>query len=399
MTRSSSSADRPRGSPDQTEHRRRFRRLALFVILAAAGATVLWMSRPGRELGQDPGAGASATRPLVVTVGYGDIENAVSAPGTLSYRELVPVAARASGKLEKLFVEPGDRVQAGQLLAAIDAREQKLAVMSAELGLEQLKNQIAPLELGQRIADEHLERQRALEAAGRPVERELEAAQRDYVAAQTSSRDIRLQIEKSQIELDRQKVQLDYTQINAPLAGTVISVDVKEGALLTVSDSGPIVMRIADLSRLNVIAAVAEADVPALQAGMDVYFTTFSDNGRRRRYTKLDRIDPVATTAYGSVRYNAHLEIDNADGALRPGMTVQAFFVTSAASNVLTVPVAALTFPDTPDGPRSATVDVVLPDGAIETCEIVVGAMDRTNAEVVSGLAEGDRVVAGLVAT
>jgi macrolide-specific efflux system membrane fusion protein len=75
-------------------------------------------------------------------------------------------------------------------------------------------------------------------------------------------------------------------------------------------------------------------------------------------------------------------------------MTVNVFFPISSAENVLTVPLAALTFTAAAADVRAATVRIVLPDGGAETRDVVVGAMDRVNAEVRSGLREGDRVVA-----
>jgi multidrug efflux pump subunit AcrA (membrane-fusion protein) len=151
-----------------------------------------------------------------------------------------------------------------------------------------------------------------------------------------------------------------------------------------------------DPTMMTVESEIFEADIPALEEGIEVYFKTL--RGRDRRwYGNLDRILPEPATRNGAMLYTVLFDVDNSNGELVPGTAVQVFFVTSSAENVLTVPVGALTFTGTSDGVRNATVELVLPGGRTETRALVVGATDRVNAEVVSGLEEGDRVVAGVV--
>jgi macrolide-specific efflux system membrane fusion protein len=102
------------------------------------------------------------------------------------------------------------------------------------------------------------------------------------------------------------------------------------------------------------------------------------------------------TTRVGP-RYLVEFDVENPANELYPGQATQAFFVTSSAENVLTVPVGALTLEDATGDTRRATVQAVRDNGRTETREVVVRTMDRVNAEVVSGLAAGDRVVAGTV--
>lgn len=484
--------------------RRRLRWLAFVVIVAAGGGTYYWMTQQGNDVAED--------QQLIATIGYGDIENAIPAAGTLQPKEIVPIGARASGELVDIYVEVGDYVEEGQTVALIDAREQELRVKSSELNLKNQQNQLEQRQLQVDISQKNFDRTQMLHDADASTDQELEDAQNALLKAQTDLRNLEISIEQSQTNLEQERVQLDYTEIKAPVSGTIISLDRKEGETLNATQTAPTVMQIADLTTLTVETEISEADVQALKAGVEVYFTTLG-SGDRRWYGTLRKIDPMGTVTNNVVLFNGSFDVDNADRELFPNMTTQVFFVTSQAMNVLTVPVGALTFKDAPargdrtsgqaggnreelaarfeqfrqnggevtpemrqrieqfrangggggsgggrggfpgggggggfsggggrggfsgggggfpggggfsgsDGsvsdqggassaaglnlassialnePRNATVKVVLPGGATEEREIVVGAMDRVNAEVISGLKEGDQVVAGIV--
>lgn len=451
------------------KRRRRNRFLALIVVIAAGGGGYYWMTQQGQEVVED--------EELIVTIGYGNIENAIPAAGTLQPKEVVPIGARASGELIDILVEVGDFVEEDQVVARIDAREQELRVRNSELNLENQENQLEQRELAVRIAENNYERTQALFDADASTEQELENAENSLLQARTNLRNLEISIEQSETSLEEEAVQLSYTSITAPFDGTIISLDQKEGATLNASQTSPTVMQIADLRTLTVETEISEADIQALREGVDVYFTTLG-SGDRRWYGRLRKIDPVGTVSNNVVLFNGTFDVDNSDRELYPNMTTQVFFVTSSADNVLTVPLGALTFTDQPQGgaqmsraaaggadreelaarfregggeitpemraqfeqlranggfnggggrggfpggfgdssesdspagslglagsialnePRNATVEIVLPDGGRETREIVVGAMDRVNAEVISGLKEGDQVVAGLV--
>ena len=460
-------------------NRKRKRRRRLFgavIVVMGAGAFWYFQLRPVEEV--------AIQEDLIVEIAYGDIENAIPAAGALQPKEVVPIGAQASGRLEEILVEVGDFVNEGDIVAKIDAREQALRVRSSELNLENQRNQLDQRRLAVEIARNNYERTQMLYAADASTEQELENAENNLLQAQTNLRNLEISIEQSETSLEQERVQLTYTEVQAPITGTIISLDQKEGATLNASQTAPTIMQIADLTTLTVETEISEADIQALQAGVDVYFTTLG-SGDRRWYGTLRKIDPMGTVSNNVVMFNGSFDVDNSDGELYPNMTTQVFFVTSAARNVLTVPLGALTFvePETPNGgemagrqagpgggdreamieqfrqgggeitpemrqrfeqmrangggrqggnggggfpgggefpgfgqdqgaapaglglagsialnePRHATVQVVRDDGTRETREIVVGAQDRVNAEVISGLEAGERVVAGIV--
>ena len=154
------------------------------------------------------------------------------------------------------------------------------------------------------------------------------------------------QIAQSNASLASDEATLAFSKIAAPIAGTVISIDKKVGQTLNASQQAPIILRIADLSTMTVQGEVSEADVSKLISNMDVYFTTLG-GGSRRWYGKLRQILPKPVVTNNVVLYTALFDVDNSDNALLSDMTAQIFFVTSAATNVVRVPVGALNFKDT----------------------------------------------------
>jgi macrolide-specific efflux system membrane fusion protein len=488
--------------------RRQRRIIAAVAVVAVLGGIYYWQTRPVA----DP----NADQVLYATIGYGNIENAIPAAGTLQPKEVVPVGAQASGKLVEILVELGDMVQEGQLLARIDASEQELRVQNSELSLENQRNQIPQRELDVEIAQNNLERARILRDAEASTPQEYENAEKALLSAETGLANLRIQIRQSETSLQQEKVQLEYTNITAPLSGTIIEITQKEGATLNASQTAPTVMQIADLRTLTVQTEISEADIAQVETGVEVYFTTMS-SADRRWYSTLRQKDPMPANSNNVVLYKGSFDIDNSDGELYPGMTTQVFFVTSSAENVLTVPLGALTFTSAPGAtmsgrqggrggegargaegaqnredmaarmeqfranggeitpemrqrmeqfrangggegfaggggrsfggggnfpsggypgggaapggpgagsaaaggaegeaaeapppprlaaaialnqPRNATVQLVQEDGTTVAREVVVGASDRVNAEIISGLVEGDRVVAGVV--
>jgi macrolide-specific efflux system membrane fusion protein len=217
----------------------------------------------------------------------------------------------------------------------------------------------------------------------------------------------------------------------------------------------PNILRIADLTTMRIESDISEADVGSVRPGMPVYFKTLG-GGDRRWYGTVQQILPTPEVLNNVVLYTGLFEVENTDGTLLSEMTAQVYFVTSSAENVLTVPLGALSFegqeqqsarfaalaenggagagngtgrppsgftpPEgfTPPaggppggfggggargprgggqgaGPRPALVTVVKDDGTREERQVMVGLTSRVAAEIVSGLREGEQVIAGVV--
>ena len=355
--------------------------------------------------GLTPGRDALAT----VTVTRADIENSVTALGTLQPRRYVDVGAQASGQIRKIHVEAGDQVQEGQLLVEIDPATQKAKLDASRYAIENLQAQLQEQKAQHQLARQKYQRQQRLSAGNATREEDVQTAKAELNATQARVEMFQAQIRQAQASLRSDEAELGYTRIYAPMTGTVVAVDARVGQTLNAQQQTPLILRIAKLSPMTVWAEVSEADIGHVKPGMSAYFTTLSGGSRRWTSTVRQILpippkplnetqgsgSPSSTSKSGTGRvvlYTVLLDVDNADNALMAEMTTQVFFVASQVKNALTVPVAALQ--GTP-GSEAQIARVVAKNGAIEDREVRLGISDRLRVEVLGGLNEGDHLLIG----
>jgi len=355
--------------------------------------------------GLAPGRDTLAT----VTVTRGDIENSVTALGTLQPRRYVDVGAQASGQIQKIHVEAGDQVKEGQLLVEIDPSTQKAKLDASRYAIDNLAAQLQEQKALHALARQKYQRQQRLSAGNATREEDVQTAKAELSATQARVDMFQAQIRQAQASLRSDEAELGYTRIYAPMAGTVVAVDARVGQTLNAQQQTPLILRIARLSPMTVWAEVSEADIGHVKPGMSAYFTTLS-GGSRRWTSTVRQILPIPpkplneTQGSGSpssasksgtgrvVLYTVLLDVDNADNALMAEMTTQVFFVASQVKDALTVPVAAL------QGTSNADIQVarvVAKNGRIEQREVRLGISDRLRVQVLEGLNEGDHVLIG----
>jgi len=357
-----------------------------------------------------PGAGAQEQRFESVAVRRGTLEDAVTALGKLQPRAYVDVGAQASGQLLHLHAREGDRVAEGQRLAEIDPSLQEAQVEAGEAEIERLNAQTVELEARARFAAVRAERQARLARNQFTSAQENDRAAMEATSAAAQLAMTRAQIRTVAATLRSNRTQLGYTKIDAPMAGTVVSLEARQGQTLVATYQPAQLLRIADLAVMTVWTQVAEADVSRIRVGMPVWFTTLGHPEQRResvvrqilpspsRSLSLGGGAPPGGGSSGSgvgngvVLYTALFDVPNPDGDLRPQMSAQTFFVIARAENALIAPVAALGEPD--GAPDRFTVRVLGP-GGVTTRAVRVGVRTRFEAEILEGLAEGERVVTG----
>ena len=344
-----------------------------------------------------------------VAVARGDIESSVTALGTLQPRRYVDVGAQASGQIRTLHVEAGDEVRKGQLLVEIDPSTQQAKLDAGRFSIDNLKAQLAEQQAQYLLAQQQNRRQRELAAAGATRAEDLQAADAQLKVTQARIDMYQAQIRQAQANLRSDEAELGYTRIYAPMDGTVVAVDAREGQTLNAQQQTPLILRIARLSPMTVWAQVSEADIGKVKPGMTAYFTTLS-GGKRRWHSTVRQILPIppkplahASQGGGSpisagsgvsqvVQYTVLLDVDNPDGALMADMTTQVFFVAGHASQVLTAPLAAL---DEGAGEGLRLAQVLGKDGKVEQRQVRIGLSDRLRVQVIDGLDEGERLVIG----
>jgi macrolide-specific efflux system membrane fusion protein len=383
----------------------------------------------------------------------GDIENLVTATGTLQPRDYVDVGAQVSGQLKVLHVDIGSEVKEGDLLAEIDATVYAANVDGTRAQLASQQAQLRDRESQLKLAEITYRRQANLHKEDATTRETLESAEASLTSVKAQIDVLKAQIRQTESNLRAQEANLNYANIYAPMSGTVVSLTSRQGQTLNANQQAPTIMTIADLSTMTVQTQVSEADISKLKTGMAVYFTTLGSQGRRW-YSTLDRIQPTPEVLNNVVLYNALFDVPNDERVLMKQMTTQVFFITSQARNAITVPVSALTFtaPKIPprepraagessgetavaeniDRPRQraadgerrqrmdsnggegrawgqrrpqdaqentrrpATVEVVKTNGVKEVRPVVVGVTNRIQAEILEGLSEGEVVVTGV---
>lgn len=343
-------------------------------------------------------ASTSTTAVITQPVVRADIENAVTAVGTLDSIKSVDAGAQVSGQLKALRVEIGDKVTQNELIGEIDPAtiQNRIEIDQAELA--NLQAQLVSKKAQLVLKQANIERQRNLVATRSVSQSTLDQAVADLATAEADVNALEAQIRKQQATLDGDQVDLGYTKIYAPMAGTIAAVPVKEGQTLNASQTAPTIVTIADLSTMTVKAQVSEADVSKLKLGMDAYFTLLGQPGKR--YTgKLRQIQPTPDIENNVVLYYALFDVPNIDGDLMISMSAQVFFLQSAAKDVLVVPSSAVRVKkgsgEAVDGKRQFEVGIVDASGKTSMRDVEVGIRNRVNVEIKSGLKEGDLVVVG----
>ncbi|MBF3241072.1 efflux RND transporter periplasmic adaptor subunit [Pseudomonas aeruginosa] len=227
------------------------RALLVAVCLSPLIALAAWQAYPFRSNSFD-----------TVSVSRGSIESSVSALGTLQPRRYVDVGAQASGQIRKLHVEAGDDVTEGQLLVEIDPSTQQAKVDAGRYSIEMLKAQLAEQRAQYTLARQQYQRQQRLAAGGATRTEDVQSAQAQMLATQARIEMYQAQIRQAQASLRSDEAELGYTRIYAPMSGTVVAVDAREGQTLNAQQQTPLILRIAKLSPMTVWARYG-SKVPA----------------------------------------------------------------------------------------------------------------------------------------
>lgn len=306
-----------------------------WIIIAAVALLAAWLAW------QAIWGGEKAPEYQTAEVTRGDIEVSISSAGKVAPKDTVAVGAQVSGQLTELLVEAGDLVEQGQLLARIDATIAETNVEGSQAQLLELRasrrQQQASLELSKANAD----RAKMLFENDAIARADFESAQAEYTIAIGRLEAIEAQITRQSSTLRAQQATLEFTNIYAPISGTVVSLEAVEGQTLNANQTAPTILTLADLTIMTVETDVSEADVLRVKPGQAAWFSTLGDSTRRWE-TSVRQILPTPEVLNDVVLYKAMLDIANPDNLLKPEMTAQVFFITGSAKDAVLVPVTAL---------------------------------------------------------
>ena len=331
----------------------------------------------------------------------GPITQAVTATGTLNPVVNVQVGSQVSGNIAKLFADFNSQVKAGQVVAQIDPALFQATVTQAEGDLASAQ---AALELAKLNAT----RTEELFAKKTSSKADLDQAVANLHQAEAN-------VKIKQGALDKAKADLDHCTITSPIDGVVISRSVDVGQTVAASLQAPVIFQIAnDLTKMQIDANVAEADVGVLEVGQDVDFTVDAFP-MRTFHGKVVQVRNAPITVQNVVTYDTVIGVSNPDLKLKPGMTANVSIVVAHKDNVLQIKNAALRYrpaeatpgeirsrSPAPAGTRGSTgrerrtserTVYVLSVGRPQPVQIKTGISDGIVTEVIEGLKEGDRVV------
>ena len=355
-------------------------------------------------------------------VSRGDIENSVLANGMLQASKLVNVGAQVSGQIQSLPVELGNEVKKGDLIALIDNLTQQNNLKDSLASLNSINAQYRAKQAQIRQAKLAFTRQQEMLADKASSRADFESAEATLTVYQAELEQLSAQKQQAEINVDSAKIDLGYTKITAPMDGTVVYSAVEVGQTVNANQTTPTIVEMAQLDTMTVKAQISEADVVNVHPGQAVYFTILGKPNHPYHAT-LRAIEPGPTSMDGddsnmsssdsdAIYYHGLFDVDNPDRTLRIGMTAQISIVLAKADNALLVPSQVLRVkprgaapatnatPAEPKRQRGVQYQVpVLVDNQVQYVDVTVGINNKINAEITSGLTEGDLVVLGMPAS
>lgn len=355
----------------------------VIAAVAAIAALAVWLLSGGKKeekITFDTAAVAPA-----------NIMNSITATGTIEPVTSVTVGTQVSGIVSKLFVDYNSVVKKGQVIAELD----KTNLMSQ---LNTAKTQLATAQSQLNYQTANYKRYKTL------FEKGLVAAD-DFDNAKLSYTQAKEQVASAKEEVQRAQTNLGYATITSPIDGVVLSKSVEEGQTVAASFSTPELFTIAqDLTNMQVVADVDEADIGDVKEGERVTFTVdaYPDDTFEG---EVKQVRQEATTTNNVVTYEVVISAPNADLKLKPGLTANVTIYTAERKGVLSVPSKALRFtPQKETVGKMKIVDAANAKNKVWTIEgnsivahnVNIGMTDGTNTQIVSGIAEGTKIVTGL---
>jgi HlyD family secretion protein len=382
----------------------------VFIVLVGCGFGIAAALRPNRQI--------DASKLAVVE--RGDLARSVVATGKIEPLAKVDVKSKASGIVEKIFAEYGDRVKQGQVLVELDKDQLRAQVAEARANLQAAEAavQSAQATFERNVVDAQgpdvpflrstAERNRKLAAEGLISAAVLEDAEKGYQMALNKQLSAQRNVAVSRAEVARAKAQVAQMQaaldnaeedlrnstIVSPMDGLVLSRDVEVGdaisSILILGSQATNIMTLGDVSEVYVKGKVDEADISKVYIGQLARISV--ESLKEKKFTgKVTKISPLGVEKDNVTTFEVRVSIQNPTGELKANMSANAEIILEEKQKVLMVPEAAViydkdhrTFLETPD-PGSRTGRRKLP--------VKLGISNGVKTELVAGLKEGQQVI------
>ena len=347
-----------------------------------------------------------------------DLVELVTASGNIRARRAVDISSDVSAKVSRLLVQEGEDVEQNQVLLRLDPAQYQAQVSRAEATLSQSRANEAREEANLIQARRNLDRLLGLQARDSLLvsTQQIDDARTAVDVADAALESSRYGVSQAEASLDEAQDRLSKTIIRAPIDGKITRLNVEEGETViigTMNNAGSLILTISQLSVVDVVVQVDETDVPgiSLDDSASVRIDAFPDRTFSGRVTEIGNsaIRPPDQQTAGqeaAIDFEVVITLDATDAPLRPDLSATAEIVTATREGVLAIPIIALTVRERPDsveapeGTAPGEMDdeegvFLVEEGEVTFTAVQVGITGREHFEVLSGLEEGQTLVAG----
>lgn len=339
---------------------------------------------------------------LTQKVGRTNISQTIESVGKVYAKDQVDVGAQVSGQITKLYVDVGDKVKQGDLIAQIDKDKQQNDLDITKAQLESARANLESKKVALDIATKQYLREQKLYANKATSLESLETLKNNYFSLKANVAELNASVVGLEITLKNAQKDLDYTTITAPMDGVIINVAVDEGQTVNANQNTPTIVRIANLDEMEIRMEIAEADVNKIKIGTEVDFAVLSDPDKIYN-AKISSIDPADTevsdsssssnsfssssSSSSAIYYYAKFFVPNKDNFLRIGMSIQNEIVVASAKNVIAVPTYVIK-----NDKKGYFVEVLEDKEAVKKY-VKLGLKDSLNTQILEGLDENEELI------
>ncbi len=334
-----------------------------------------------------------------------DITQSIEAIGEVYAKTQVDVGAQVSGQITRLYVRLGDYVKEGDLIAQIDKDKQQNDLDITKAQLESAKANLESKKIALNIALKQYTREQKLYEKKATSLESLENLKNNFYALKASVADLNAQTTQLEISLKNAQKDLAYTTIVAPSKGEIINIAVEEGQTVNANQNTPSIVRLADLSEMEIRMQIAEADINKINVGKSVKFNILNEPEKKFEAI-ISSIDPANTTitdatsntnlnsnlnsSASAVYYYARVFVKNDNNFLRIGMSTENEIAIKTQKNVLVVPTLAIK-----NDTEGYYIEILKDNKNIIKKPVKLGIKDNLNTQILEGINEGDLVIIG----
>jgi len=344
-----------------------------------------------------------------------DLTSVISASGEVRPKKNVDISAHVPGRIIKIGVEEGQEVKAGDFLLKLDSTQYEANAERDRAGIQTFKAELIKADMALQQNKSFYERQKNLFDNGLISKDQLEQAKTQLDISEANHRAVRYQIEQAQASLKSTLDNLSKTVFSAPIDGVITSLRVEEGEVAiigTMNNPGTVLLSIADLSVMEAEVEVDETDVVGVRLGQvaDVRVDAFPAQVFKGKVTEIGSsalVKTVSAAVQESKDFKVVITLDDPSKLLKPGLSASADIIAAEKKQVLAVPISALVLKDVQAAPGGTVEPSKNRQDAEEEGLYLVekertkfvpvrkGIMGELMIEVVSGLTEGQEIVAG----